>query len=271
MFEKGQIYVRRELHDKYGGNRQSGISRCPKHGIILLFTSERGKEFGYEDGWKDGFFYYCGEGQIGDMKFVRGNKAIRDHQIEGYELHLFESISKGMVKYIGQFVCVGYDFQEGHDLKGNRRKMIVFKLMPYEDFIEFTKTLDSEFQVDFGNTEFTMLRELAYGRATLSPKIKEAKANYIERAGIIKEYALMRAKGRCEFCNSPAPFLTKELRPYLEIHHIHRLSDGGPDDPRWVIALCPNCHRMAHYSKDAEIIREKMQKIVMKKEESLGS
>src|ERR1700746_1774493 len=22
-----------------------------------------------------------------------------------------------------------------------------------------------------------------------------------------------------------------------------RLSDGGPDHPRWVVAVCPNCHR----------------------------
>ncbi|WP_264319386.1 HNH endonuclease [Rhizobium terrae] len=25
------------------------------------------------------------------------------------------------------------------------------------------------------------------------------------------------------------------------------MSDGGPDDPKSIIALCPNCHRRAHH------------------------
>ena len=35
--------------------------------------------------------------------------------------------------------------------------------------------------------------------------------------------------------------------PYLEPHHTTRLSDGGVDHPRPVIALCPTCHRKVHY------------------------
>ena len=30
------------------------------------------------------------------------------------------------------------------------------------------------------------------------------------------------------------------------------LSDEGPDHPQWVAALCPNCHRRAHHSLDAD-------------------
>ena len=58
---------------------------------------------------------------------------------------------------------------------------------------------------------------------------------------------LRRADGICEDCGSKAPFVTKKRRPYLEPHHIRRRADGGPDDPRWVVALCPNCHREVHY------------------------
>ena len=29
------------------------------------------------------------------------------------------------------------------------------------------------------------------------------------------------------------------------------LSDGGPDHPRWVVGVCPNCHRRAHYAYDS--------------------
>jgi 5-methylcytosine-specific restriction protein A len=33
----------------------------------------------------------------------------------------------------------------------------------------------------------------------------------------------------------------------LEVHHLHRLSDRGPDSPDNVIALCPNCHSRVHH------------------------
>ncbi|WP_348641094.1 HNH endonuclease signature motif containing protein [Martelella sp. HB161492] len=39
--------------------------------------------------------------------------------------------------------------------------------------------------------------------------------------------------------------------PYLEPHHLRRLSDGGPDHPAHVISLCPNCHRRVHFGRDA--------------------
>jgi len=76
MFEKGNLYIRRELHDKYGGNRQGGISNCAKYPFIFVFTGKAGKYHGYEDGWsEDGYFHYTGEGQKGDMTFTKGNKA----------------------------------------------------------------------------------------------------------------------------------------------------------------------------------------------------
>ncbi|WP_370587835.1 HNH endonuclease [Psychrobacter sp. JCM 18901] len=56
-----------------------------------------------------------------------------------------------------------------------------------------------------------------------------------------------RANGICEGCNEIAPFKTKS-GPYLEVHHLTRLADGGADLPQNVIALCPTCHRRAHYS-----------------------
>ena len=39
----------------------------------------------------------------------------------------------------------------------------------------------------------------------------------------------------------------KDNTPYLEVHHKIRLSDGGEDTIDNVVALCPNCHRKAHY------------------------
>lgn len=50
----------------------------------------------------------------------------------------------------------------------------------------------------------------------------------------------------CQLCGLPAPFTTHEGEPFLEIHHIVPLADGGTDTPGNVVALCPNCHRRIH-------------------------
>jgi 5-methylcytosine-specific restriction enzyme A len=50
---------------------------------------------GYSDEWADeGIFLYTGEGQHGDMRFIGGNRAIRDHSKNGKALYVFESIKK---------------------------------------------------------------------------------------------------------------------------------------------------------------------------------
>lgn len=55
-----------------------------------------------------------------------------------------------------------------------------------------------------------------------------------------------RAKGCCQLCNQPAPFVDKNGNPYLEVHHIVWLSRGGSDDISNTVALCPNCHAKMH-------------------------
>lgn len=59
---------------------------------------------------------------------------------------------------------------------------------------------------------------------------------------------LRRAKGTCERCGKNAPFLRRrDNSPYLEVHHLVQLCDGGEDTTENAAALCPNCHRDLHY------------------------
>ena len=78
QFKKGEVYKRSLIHEEYGGNRQSGISYPAEHDMVFIFTGFSGEEYGYNDRWENGYFLYYGEGQEGDMEFVRGNKAIRN-------------------------------------------------------------------------------------------------------------------------------------------------------------------------------------------------
>lgn len=55
------------------------------------------------------------------------------------------------------------------------------------------------------------------------------------------------ANGYCEDCKQKAPFFRKsDGTPYLEVHHIIPLSQGGKDCLENTVALCPNCHRKRH-------------------------
>ena len=63
-------------------------------------------------------------------------------------------------------------------------------------------------------------------------------------------WVLREAEGKCESCGDAAPFFTAENRPFLEVHHIRQLADGGPDIIENAIAVCPNCHRALHHASD---------------------
>jgi hypothetical protein len=99
----------------------------------MLFTGESGVAHGYDDGWgPEGVFYYWGEGQEGDMQFVRGNKAIRDHVANGKDLHLFQSVDAGFVQYLGCLACASCEYQDTPDGSGKPRRGIRFHLAPVE-------------------------------------------------------------------------------------------------------------------------------------------
>jgi len=264
MFIEGQTYQRAWLHQQYGGQQQGGISTPSQHNIILLFTGETGEQYGYSDSWtKDGLFLYTGEGQVGDMTFIRGNAAIRDHLEDGKDLHLFGYVGRGFVRYIGQMVCIGYDYQLGPDRDGRMRQMIIFELAP----VGVAFDLDISPEMSLSSQEPTMtssladLRRKALASAADARTPAERKALYRLRSRAIKLYALKRADGICEGCGQPAPFETIDGSPYLEVHHIHRLSDGGPNRPEAVVAICPNCHRRAHYSHDWEVFNQHLNQI----------
>jgi len=104
------------------------------------------------------------------------------------------------------------------------------------------------------------LRKLALMSARTRVPGKTARTIYRERSAAIRHYVLRRADGDCEGCGRPAPFRNGKGAPYLEPHHTTRLSDEGPDHPARVIALCPNCHRRAHYSQESASFNSSLKK-----------
>jgi len=268
MFIIGKVYKRRDLHQKYGGQAQGGISTPRDWPFIFIFTGEAGEQYGYRDGWnEDGVFLYTGEGQVGDMKFERGNRAIRDHIEDGKDLYLFKYVKQGHVRYEGQLMCQEHQVGEGPDKENNQRKIIVFELVPvglYEDY-SLNENITINTEIETYSTDD--LRRLAKADATNLPQTTTRYVNIFYRSQAIKEYVKRRAGGVCEACEAEAPFFNQQREPYIEIHHLRRLSDGGPDDPEWVAGVCPNCHKKAHYGMDRVEFNKTLTQIVQRKEE----
>lgn len=60
------------------------------------------------------------------------------------------------------------------------------------------------------------------------------------------KYAKRMADGMCELCGIKALFTNSKGDPYLEVHHVTWLSNGGYDIAENTVALCPNCYRKMH-------------------------
>ena len=272
LFVPEQLYHRkRDIHGQFGGQEQGGMITPAKHNLIFLVTGSSGRQHGYEDHWsEDGttFFYY-GEGQIGDMQFIKANLALRDHSTNGEDVHLFEEVPEksGFLRYRGQMVCTGQEWVDAPDREKNMRRAILFELVPLESFeAPDTEQAAPAEQSDFDVDSLAELRRKALADSAQCRTPVERRALYLLRSRAVRLYVLRRADGKCEGCGAAAPFTNKEGLPYLEPHHIRRLTDGGPDDPRWVAGVCPNCHRRAHYSHDATEYNERLARAVLQLE-----
>lgn len=248
-FEIGRTYHRvEEIHEEYGGNRYSGIAPCAGRPYVFIFFGESGEWHGYDDELRsDGRLFYTGEGRDGDMTMDAGNAAIRDHAKDNNEIHVFESAEGAWeVTYVGQFEYEDHHWTRLPDRSDNMRDAIRFELVPTGGLeIDTGVTSLNEISLDelYEQAELSVTGE---GQTTTESR---SRTTY-RRSDIVREYALQAADGVCQGCGNEAPFTGKDGEPFLEVHHLHRRSDGGPDHPDNVIALCPNCHRRVHQGED---------------------
>ncbi|MDQ2187527.1 HNH endonuclease [Alcaligenaceae bacterium A4P071] len=253
-FIVGQIYDRREdLHEPFGGSRQSGISPSGVVPAIFIFTGGSGERYGYGDRFSDdgAVFYYSGEGQRGDMTFSRGNLALRDHSSTGKALHLFKILeSRKGQEYLGEFVYRNFAIKESLDVDGNRRNAIIFELVPVA-LLEREELAPPIAEPISESLEEAQLRAIEASKTDGRIGSLESVRTIYQRSADVRNYVLRRANGICECCKMPAPFRRPDGSAYLEPHHTTKVSDGGPDHPKFVAALCPACHREVHYGEAA--------------------
>ena len=122
-----QIYKRSIIHDRFGGTRQGGIAPSAQFPYIFIFSGSQGKAHGYEDAWDNSQVYtYTGEGQVGDMQFIKGNLALRDHLATGKRVFLFEYVQKAYVRFVTELEIFDFGYFEALDSGKNLRQAIRF-------------------------------------------------------------------------------------------------------------------------------------------------
>jgi 5-methylcytosine-specific restriction protein A len=151
-FDVGALYNRKEqIHAVFGGQQQGGISTPKEHPLVIAFTGEAGVSHGYHDFWDDDeVFHYFGEGQVGDMKYVAGNRSIGEHVKDGKTLIVFQMMGKGRpYRYLGRFMCQSSYIQPGTpDREGQPRSAIVFRLRSLEASLGLAESETEQAEID---------------------------------------------------------------------------------------------------------------------------
>lgn len=265
----GGVYSRSDIHGRFAGNRQKGISVSTKESVILLFhTKEPSRQF-YADGVdEDGVYWFSGEGRLGDMQWSSENSQLREAAETPRSLLMFERYRRagGLWRFHGEMFCLGHKEVTQLDEKGNLRRAFVFALAKIVD-ASSQGPFDNETLAEASSVSFESLRELALGAQTGAGNVAQRMSmkTFFLRSAAIRRYALQRATGICEGCHEPAAF-EASWGPYLEVHHLTRLADGGPDHPDRVAAVCANCHRRCHLGTDRVAYNALVSKAIVLKE-----
>ena len=105
------------------------------------------------------------------------------------------------------------------------------------------------------------------GKAEGKPKTVRRTVTEFVRDPFVVATALRRAKGVCEVPGcSHSLFLRETGAPYLEVHHIVPLGQGGEDTILNVAAICPACHREQHFGTVQSVRRDALLEHVRKLE-----
>lgn len=280
-FQIGQGYPRESLLEFCGSRQtQTGIIWGDREPSCMMVTS--GGMFkakaGYEDELlPDGTFFYFGQGSKGDQDPNRfSNRMLIDGQrtvllFQTREPTAAEARARGgshakVYTYSGQFEVGTWDFYRPDSGPRARDRLLRFHLVPTSAPWLEGGVIDP---VELGGHDPRELRRLIVDAGTAPGRGQLNRAEYVRRSKLVRLYALLGANGTCALCSQVAPFLTSKGIPFLKVHHLHRLGDGGPDAPENVAALCPNCHRAVHHAADRKELAEQLEARVRVREANL--
>ncbi|WP_117196414.1 hypothetical protein [Rhizobium terrae] len=191
-FERGQTYNRRnDIHKVFGGQTQGGIITPADAAVVIAITGEKGLGHGYDDQeLPDKTFEYFGAGRFGPMKLKDRNKGLLEHSQRGKSLLLFRDEKRKRLRFLGEYICDGFEWRDSPDAKKNIRQAIVFKLIPLD---KINETVDDgpegdEVKQRLSELSLDELRKLAKAASKPSVPGKPRVGTVYERSRIVRAY-----------------------------------------------------------------------------------
>ena len=230
---------------------QGGMRRSKKTNTLVL-VSNHVKSI-YDDKWIGDVLHYTGMGTKGDQSLnYMQNPTLNESDSNNVEIHLFEVFEEKKYFYQGQVKLKSKPYQERQtDENGDSRSVWMFPLelinnTPARIDYKTIESLGNLKEKKTSKIDLNRLKEMVENQPKSTPSKRTTISETYERDEKIVRYALERSGGFCQLCEKPAPFKKKNGTPFLEVHHIDFLSNGGDDSSDNVSALCPNCHRKMH-------------------------
>lgn len=264
--KSGDIIDNSGLQDIFRVGSQGGMRRSRRTNTLVI-VSDHTKAI-YEDRWIGDVFHYTGMGLSGDQRLdFMQNKTLAESHTNGVNVHLFEVFDSGRYTYHGEVFLAGEPYlEEQPDVKGNLRNVYVFPLklksaskIPLISQEVLKKKGEEQQKIARKLTDAELEKRAKYSRKDVGSR--EVSTKTYERNPYVIEYTKRRARGICQLCGNPAPFMDKNGLPFLETHHIEWLSNGGEDTIENTVALCPNCHRKMHIvgsDQDKDLLMRKI-------------
>lgn len=248
---QGEELSNKELSKLFLCGNMGGMRRSHKTNTLVI-VSDHTKGL-YDDKWYGNIIHYTGMGSTGDqsLSFAQ-NKTLNESTTNGVGVYLFEVFQRGKYIYQGEVKLVKSPYVEIQPDKNNDpRKVWMFPLKltignPWKFDIEVINKLSLKKDREIKKLNRNQIKLLAERKKAKKTSRRKVLSDSFERDPIIVRYALERAGGFCQLCDQQAPFSKKDGEPFLEVHHIEYLSQGGTDTINNVVALCPNCHRKIH-------------------------
>ena len=271
--KKGDELTNSQIVEIFKCGNQGGMRKSNTHNCLLLITDHT-KSL-YDDRVdSEGVLHYTGMGKKGDQTLSYQNKTLYESRTSGIKVFFFERYIEGpLYTFIGEVELIDEPYQEeqfDEDLMPRQVYVFPLRLVDGENF----PLISSDKLNEINESRWKKIRNLFKVRVVLiklatrpkpavSKQYKKVIYKQYDRDEAVKEYARIRANGVCQLCEEPAPFAVNKV-PFLEVHHIQWLANGGPDTVDNVVALCPNCHRKMHMVRNAEDINKLISKAQIK-------
>jgi len=249
--KNGDVLTNDEICRIFKCSPQGGMRKNNETNTLVI-VSDHTKSI-YEDRWEGDVFHYTGMGLLGNqsLNFAQ-NKTLNESHHNSVDLFLFEVFSQGKYIFQGRIRLAGKPYSEKQpDENQQIRDVWIFPLklidqgspplISEEDFQHKNKIRKKKAKKLSDEKLWNRIKN-----ASSKSGVRNVVSKQYDRNQYIMEYAKRRANGYCQLCNNPSPFSKKNGEPFLEIHHIIWLSNGGADSIDNTVALCPNCHRKMH-------------------------